>query len=173
MHLIGRSIRSYGVTPANDTIPFIDIPMGFSLARNVSFSKIVENSKWDYTVFKCFYDNTINNPENPNNPPQPVYVVKRQTKWCWFFSYTYYLPGDENVILDTNVVASVPGVVYNAIVSTPQLYTLYPNPSINQSRADYYLPIASELEFSLIDLKGAQIWNSARRTVPGLSKSMD
>ncbi|MFN8143589.1 MAG: T9SS type A sorting domain-containing protein [Bacteroidia bacterium] len=169
MHLIGRSIRSYGVTPANDTIPFIDIPeWDFHWQGMYHFPRLLKIPNGTTLYSSAFYDNTINNPENPNNPPQPVYVGEATTDEMMlvFFSYTYYLPGDENVILDTNVVASVPGVVYNAIVSTPQLYTPYPNPSINQSRADYYLPIASELEFSLIDLKGAQIWNSARRTVP-------
>ena len=70
-----------------------------------------------------YYDNTVNNPNNPNNPPQPVFLGEATTDEMMlvFFSYTFYFPGDENVIIDTSVVASVPGINYSQIVSTAQL----------------------------------------------------
>ncbi len=51
-----------------------------------------------------FYDNTVNNPENPNDPPQNVSVGERTTDEMMlvYFWYMYYQNGDEKIVIDTS-----------------------------------------------------------------------
>ena len=116
----------------------------------------------------AYYDNTVNNPNNPNNPPQPVFLGEATTDEMMlvFFSYTFYFPGDENVIIDTSVVASVPGINYSQIVSTAQLYAPYPNPTTGDFQVDYFLPKNSTVKFRILDLQGKEVWNSGTKNVP-------
>ncbi len=103
MHLLGKSISAWAVTPNNETIPFIEIQdwdfhwQGFYDFRNPI--KVPGGS----TLFStATYDNTSNNPNNPNNPPQLVTAGEATTEEMMlvFFSYTLYFPGDENIVID-------------------------------------------------------------------------
>ncbi len=49
------------------------------------------------------YDNTVNNPENPNSPPADVDVGENTTDemMLFYFSYLPYKAGDENIVVDT------------------------------------------------------------------------
>ena len=169
MHLIGKSIMSFGVTPTNDTIPFIDIPeWDFHWQGMYHFPRLLKIPNGTILYSSADYDNTINNPNNPNNPPQPVFLGEATTDEMMlvFFSYTYYLPGDENIIIDSTVIASIPGVNYSEIVSTPQLYTPYPNPCKDHFQSDYFLPKKSDVDFSLYDMQGKLVWNTKKIAVP-------
>ncbi|MBK6447029.1 MAG: T9SS type A sorting domain-containing protein [Bacteroidetes bacterium] len=169
MHLIGRSIQSYGVTPGNDTIPFIDIPeWDFHWQGMYHFPRLLKIPNGTTLYSSAYYDNTVNNPNNPNNPPQPVFLGEATTDEMMlvFFSYTFYFPGDENVIIDTSVVASVPGINYSQIVSTAQLYAPYPNPTTGDFQVDYFLPKNSSVKFRILDLQGKEVWNSGTKNVP-------
>lgn len=169
MHLIGRSIESFGITPSNDTLPFIHIPeWDFHWQGMYHFPRLLKIPNGTTLYSSAYYDNTLNNPNNPSNPPQPVFLGEATTDEMMlvFFSYTFYLPGDENIIIDTAVVTSVPGVNYSAIVSTPQLYTPYPNPSHGIFLLDYFLPEKSDVIFSVYDLHGKVVWHSDKNSVP-------
>jgi hypothetical protein len=103
MHLLGKSIKSWAVTPTNQTIPLIEVEdwdfhwQGFYEFRNPI--KIPAGSTLHSTAT---YDNTTNNPENPNSPPQHVYAGESTTEEMMlvFFSFTQYFPGDENIAID-------------------------------------------------------------------------
>ncbi|HWB63930.1 MAG TPA: hypothetical protein VG603_10495, partial [Chitinophagales bacterium] len=143
-HLLGQNWLCFAVTPQGDTIPLIKINkwdfhwQGFYEYRNLL--KIPANSDL-YAI--CQYDNTSNNPENPNNPPQQVTAGEATSDEMMlvFFGYTLYLPGDENVVTDTSALVDITDTVttpvdttitdtttaitqphQNDIVSTVQLY---------------------------------------------------
>jgi len=104
MHLLGKSIKSYGVTPTNDTIPFIEIEdWDFHWQGFYDFRQPVVFPAGSTFHGEATYDNTSNNPNNPNNPPQTVTAGEATTEEMMlvFFSYTLYLPGDENIVIDT------------------------------------------------------------------------
>lgn len=52
---------------------------------------------------QAIYNNTANNPLNPNTPPQAVHAGKSTTDemMLFFFAYTNYEVGDENLMFDT------------------------------------------------------------------------
>jgi hypothetical protein len=161
MHLIGRSIRSYGVTPANDTIPFIDIPeWDFHWQGLYTFPRVLHLPAGTTLFSEALYDNTANNPQNPNDPPANVYLGEATTDEMMlvYFSYAYYLPGDENIVIDSNVVATALPPPVQSVVVTPQLYAPYPNPASDRLEFDYFLPRSSPAVLMLADPSGRIVW---------------
>jgi len=104
MHLIGKSIQSYSTTPSNDTVPFIKIPhWDFEWQDFYWFEypkKIVAGSQIHGIGI---YDNTVNNPHNPNNPPINIGAGLNTTDEMFliYFHFMAYQLGDENVNIDS------------------------------------------------------------------------
>jgi len=141
MHLIGKSIKAFAVTPLNDTIKLINIPKwDFHWQGSYFFKQPVIIPAGSTIYGEAVYDNTSNNPFNPSNPPQQVTVGESTTDEMMliYFTYTLYQQGDENVVIDTsskkyyndcefrNIVTSNAKVVYENIWSN-----IFPNPAKN------------------------------------------
>lgn len=103
-HLICTSMSSYAVKPNGDTIPLIDIPdwdfmwQGFYDFRNPIFLP-------QGTVLHGYatYDNTVNNPQQPNSPPQTVSLGEGTADEMMLFYFAYTVPGtpaDEQIVID-------------------------------------------------------------------------
>ncbi len=156
MHLIGKSIMSYGVTPLNDTIPFIDIPnWDFHWQGLYSFPRVLKVPMNTRLYSSAFYDNTSANPENPNNPPQLVTLGESTTDEMMliYFAFTPYAPGDENIIIDSVLINSVEPV-HSSVISTSQLYEPMPNPANDHVTFQYYIPKPTEASIYLMDING-------------------
>lgn len=159
MHLIGRSIRSWAVTPTNDTIPFIDIPAwDFHWQGMYFFPRVLRIPAGTTLYSSAFYDNTLNNPHNPSNPPVTVNLGEgtNDEMMLVYFQYTYYFPGDENIVIDSTVITSIPTTA-NAIVQSAQLYEPYPNPASGNFTIQYFLPANDPFTIELIDTKGQRV----------------
>lgn len=160
MHLIGRSIETYGVTPSNDTLPFIRINhWNFSWQGNYLFQKPIKVPKQTVLKSHAFYDNTSNNPFNPSNPPQNVSVGEATTDemMMTFFTFALYLQGDENIIIDTSSHSphynSCSMLTHNDFTK-PTKYSsasIYPNPSQNLANVLTSLPME---KLELVDYNG-------------------
>ncbi len=73
MHLLGKAYKAYGIAPAGDTIPLTHIPQwDFRWQENYRFKKLVRIPRGTRLYIEGTYDNTANNPFNPNNPPRLV-----------------------------------------------------------------------------------------------------
>lgn len=157
MHLIGRSIKCYGVNKG-DTLKFIDIPewdfswQGFYLFRQLQ--KVPAGTAF---YSEAFFDNTSSNPYNPSNPPQNVTAGEATTDemMLTYFIWTNYQTGDENIFNDnsTPVPLHAPLVAYGQ----QELFSPYPNPANNQLYIKYYLQQAAEVHISITDLQGREI----------------
>lgn len=130
MHLIGRNTKAYGVPPTGDTIKLINIPdwnFGWQGAYQFQYAQPMPEG----TVIRgtATYDNTINNPYNPSNPPQDVNVGEATTDemMITYFAYSYYQPGDENILMDSTLLQTgVPQQLANNLA-----VNIYPNPTSN------------------------------------------
>ena len=175
MHLIGRSILSYCITPAQDTIPFIDIPKwNFHWQGIYSFPRILKIPMGSTIYSEAFYDNTTANPANPNNPPKNVHLGEKTTDEMMlvYFAFTPYLPGDENIVIDSTLILSGITPVYSSIITTPQLYELSPNPSKGNITFQYFLPKSTSVIISIVDMQGKLIKEeSSRAAISGLVTS--
>ncbi|GAA4469474.1 hypothetical protein GCM10023093_29030 [Nemorincola caseinilytica] len=108
MHLLGKSFKGYALQPNGDTIRLISIPRwDFNWQYFYTFRKMVRIPAGSTIVAEGVYDNTKQNPNNPFSPPQQVSDRKGSMKatdemFQFIITYLPYMPGDENVSLETN-----------------------------------------------------------------------
>lgn len=107
MHLLGRNMEVYATTTApDDTIRFVNIPKwDFHWQYNYIFPNALKIPMGSTLRATAFYDNTTNNPDNPNLPPKDVSVGESTSDEMMgvFFTYLPYQAGDENLIIDKRI----------------------------------------------------------------------
>jgi len=161
MHLIGNNISSWAITPASDTIPFVNIPdWDFHWQGSYAFPRVLHLTSGTTIYSSATYDNTSNNPENPNDPPHLVTLGESTTDEMMlvYFTYTSYFPGDEYIIQDSNLVITSTPAIRNEIVHSLQVYEPYPNPSSNGFEISCFVPEPSNLRIVLMDASGKITW---------------
>lgn len=102
MHLLGKSFRSFAITPDGDVINLIKIEnWNFNWQMTYQYAQMVKLPKGSVVYAEAVYDNTTSNPRNPYFPPRPA-----TTGWGTndemmnlIFEYVDYEPGDENLEL--------------------------------------------------------------------------
>ncbi|MBK9731705.1 MAG: T9SS type A sorting domain-containing protein [Chitinophagaceae bacterium] len=128
MHLIGRNYKIWYKTIEGDSIPLISIPdWNFHWQMYYMFPYVQKIPAGARIYGEAFYDNTANNPYNPNNPPITVKAGPYTTDEMLmaFMACTEYLPGDEDILLDSSIIAT--GIdPEQELVNT---FQVYPNPS--------------------------------------------
>jgi hypothetical protein len=103
MHLLGQSIKSYGVTPDGDTIHLIDIPKWhFHWQGFYNYPKPIRIPAGTMLYGEAHYDNTAGNPYNPNSPPQNVSEGEgtADEMMLIFFIFAPFQPGDTSIVVD-------------------------------------------------------------------------
>jgi Copper type II ascorbate-dependent monooxygenase, N-terminal domain/Secretion system C-terminal sorting domain len=138
-HLICKSMKAFGITLQGDTIPLVDIPdWDFHWQGAYQFQKPVKIPAFTKLHGFATYDNTSNNPHNPNSPPQVINVGEATTDemMLFYFAYTGYLPGDENIIIDTasHTAHHLGCETHSTVSSTGELvqsldFRVFPNPA--------------------------------------------
>lgn len=127
MHQLGKSYRVWFESPTGDSVPLIDIPQwDFHWQKYYTFQQIQKIPAGSILKSEGVYDNTVNNDENPNNPPQTVtkgWTTEDEMFLCYFI-YADYEAGDENIILDSTLLTSVPPLSERELN-----FTLFPNPA--------------------------------------------
>lgn len=111
MHLLGKSFWAFIVTPNQDTIPLIKInKWDFRWQYYYTFPNPVKYTKGSVIHVYGTFDNTAQNPNNPNRPPKLVTQgdgtrSMRTTEEMFQFIFTYmpYQPGDEHINLQPNI----------------------------------------------------------------------
>ncbi|MBC8173586.1 MAG: T9SS type A sorting domain-containing protein [Chitinophagales bacterium] len=127
MHLIGETFEAYSVSPANDTTKLIYIPhWDFHWQNAFTFQKLQRIPVSSDVYGIATYNNTSSNEHNPNDPPEDVWLGEETTDemMLCFFAYTFYLPGDENVILDSSIIIT-DGIIPDELTSV----NIFPNPA--------------------------------------------
>jgi len=105
MHYLGKEFFAYAVTPTNDTINLVHIPNWDSRWQELyKLKQLVKVPKGSMVHLDCTYDNTADNPFNPNNPPQPVFsfgdMSSKNEMMTLLLLYTNYQEGDEDLKLE-------------------------------------------------------------------------
>ena len=106
MHLLGRSMTAFAVTPSQDTIPLIRIPRwDFRWQYFYTYRTPVVLSAGSTIHVDAVFDNTAANPLNPFSPPQMVSDKTRGMKTSdemmqFIMMFMEYRPGDEDIRLD-------------------------------------------------------------------------
>ncbi|MBX7107923.1 MAG: T9SS type A sorting domain-containing protein [Chitinophagales bacterium] len=155
MHRIGSSFKSWTESSSGAITPLIDIPKwSFHWQGFYNYQKLIPVFSGSTFWAEATYDNTTNNPDNPSNPPQDVSAGEHTTDemMIGFFAFTEYMPGDENVVLDSSLVSGS-----SAISPTPFSLRMFPNPVNEQLNVEVTMKVGSFALFELYDIRGSLI----------------
>ncbi|MBK9636917.1 MAG: T9SS type A sorting domain-containing protein [Bacteroidetes bacterium] len=147
MHYLGASYKVWFVTLTGDSIPLIDIPdWDFHWQKYYTFQYIQKIPAGARLKAIASFDNTINNPYNPNNPPITEMNGPTTTDemLMTYFIYANYQAGDENILLDSSLLATY---LNDENVRDDSPFTLYPNPAVD----------VIHLQSKSIDLRNSKI----------------
>jgi hypothetical protein len=96
-------MKSFAVTPANDTIRFVDIPAwDFAWQGLYEFPNPIYLPVGTVLHGEATYDNTSANPNNPNDPPALVTLGEATTDemMLFYFAWAFGFPSDTNIVID-------------------------------------------------------------------------
>jgi hypothetical protein len=152
MHLVGKSFKVWSLDENNDTTHLISIPdWDFHWQGFYDYQKPVHITDPSELWAEATYDNTTGNPDNPSNPPQDVYAGEHTTDEMMivFFTWLPYETGDENIILDSSLVTTVPLI---STVNTTLL--IYPNPVHDELLIYTNFQASGTISYELFDVTG-------------------
>jgi hypothetical protein len=152
MHLIGRNKTVYGINGA-DTMKLIRIKdWNFNWQGQYMYPKLKVLPAG--TVLRAIseYDNTVNNPFNPSDPPIQVSAGEStlEEMMMTFFMFVPYLDGDEDVILDSTQLLTEQK---KYTITNRSEWRLFPNP------AGERLFLLPDIQSSLAPVR-ARIWSA-------------
>lgn len=155
MHLIGRSIETFAVTPLNDTIPLIRINnWDFHWQGGYYFQQLQKLPIGTKMHAYAVYDNTENNPNQPTFPPQTVTQGEATTDEMLlvYFAFLNYQPGDENILLDSTLLNTGTSI----LKSTNQIAELkcFPNPAQETLHLNFDMMKPAEYRIHIIAADG-------------------
>lgn len=172
MHLIGKKIKVYGITPAQDTIPVIKIDdWDFHWQGFYAFKNLLKIPGGTTVRAEAYYDNTAANHHNPNIPPQAVSAGEATTDEMMvvYFSYTMYMPGDENISQELPVnTTSVAETDFQDFIKGIQFYDIYPNPTQDYIHISLALPHKGILQTRMYTMDGKSVYSSTPSEISGL-----
>lgn len=104
MHLLGKSFKAYAISPSKDTIPLVLIPdWDYRWQELYRMKELTYIPAGSTLVMEGAYDNTKDNPFNPNDPPQRILPTKNMESTKEMFTllmiYVPYEKGDERIKL--------------------------------------------------------------------------
>ncbi|NRA11352.1 MAG: T9SS type A sorting domain-containing protein [Crocinitomicaceae bacterium] len=129
MHLIGKSMKVYGIKPNFDTLKLMDLPEWDFEWQDFYYYKNMQKAEVGTVLHAdAVYDNTSGNPNNPNTPPITVGagLNTADEMLVVFMSYLPYLPGDENYNMDSLLNLSTATLLEQQFGASQ--FSLYPNP---------------------------------------------
>jgi hypothetical protein len=102
MHYIGKEFTAFAVTPAGDTIPLVHIPnWDFRWQEMYRLKHLVRIPAGSDVNIVGVYDNTADNPANPNSPPRMIFstgnMISTQEMLTLVLIYVNSEEGDEKV----------------------------------------------------------------------------
>ena len=156
MHLLGKGWEVYAVTPSGERINLIEIQdWDFDWQGTYHFDRFIVLPIGTKVHAIATYDNTANNPLNPNNPPKLVTWGEKTSDEMYFLpiSFVSYRDGDENVTFSGGT-TSVDGTVR---INLPEnkLYPVFPNPTDNEFTIGFKLASMDYVNVNLLDLNGS------------------
>ena len=127
MHLVGKTIKAFNVN-GKDTTPIVSIPnWDFHWQRTYIMRQPLIFLKGSTIWGEGLYDNTAQNPNNPNSPPVAVSAGEgtKDEMMLVYFWIAGFVPGDEFKIVDFTPLKNISKVK----VSQKTWVKIYPNPT--------------------------------------------
>ena len=154
MHLIGRNVKAWAIPPVGDTIRLIKIDnWDFHWQGSYLFKKAIKLPRLTKLQSEALYDNTMNNPNQPSNPPKSVQLGEATTDEMMliYFAYLAYQPGDENIVLET----ATTGTEDTPLSKTD--LSVFPNPTSTNVTIRFNLVDAEKINIEIFDYQGVMV----------------
>ena len=145
-------MKSFAVTPRNDTIKLIKIDhWDFHWQGSYLFKKAVKLPRGSFLKSETIYDNTASNEHQPSNPPKDVSLGENTTDEMMliYFTYLVYRAGDENIDLEEATTTSV----FDPPLSITPL-SCFPNPTAGSLTLRFSLEKKENLNIQIFDYQG-------------------
>lgn len=163
MHLLGKDWLVYAIGPQGDTTKLISIPeWDFNWQGSFNFNrfKIIEPGSTIHAY--ASYDNTADNPSNPNNPPRRVTWGDFTTDEMFFLpiSFVLYNEGDEDLLLNEVITSNNNFPIVN---KDNYLSPIIPNPVVDQMTVKWRMKKDQIVRLQILSLDGKVITNCFER----------
>ena len=156
-HLLGQNFEIYAVTPTADTIPLIRInEWDFNWQRSYNFDHLKKIPQGSTIHYFATYDNTSNNPFNPNDPPQVVEWGERTEDEMMLIGMRYvpYQEGDEWIDLNPETPMALEGPIF----PDHELFQSWPNPSsASEVLLGFRLGETDRVHLRILDVMGREV----------------
>ena len=153
-HYLGKSWEIFAVTPDQDTINVIQIKeWDFNWQGSYTFERMIKIPEGSTIYANAVYDNTVDNPFNPSNPPIVSSWGEGTTDEMYLVGLRYvdYQAGDEDVIIGEELSTSVDNHLEK---TNNMLYPPFPNPAKGTVGFNYYLDQQQEINIGIYDMAG-------------------
>tara|TARA_B110000285_G_scaffold125882_1_gene141947 strand:- start:2943 stop:4499 length:1557 start_codon:yes stop_codon:yes gene_type:complete len=163
MHLLGESMRVYGIESTMDTLKLINIPEWDFEWQDFYFYEYIQKAPLG-TVLKldATFDNTSANINNPNSPPINVGPgLNTNDEMCLvYMHYMLYQTGDELFNIDSLMNLSSASLIEKNLGND---FKVYPNPFTDEIKlySDHLKP-GDQISVSIYDGQGRFIQNIIR-----------
>jgi hypothetical protein len=151
---LGTHWRVFVEKPDGDTIPLIDIPdWDFNWQGDYQFRRLIVVPAGSVIHAYAGYDNTVNNPFNPNNPPQMITWGEGTGDEMFFLPLTFllYQPGDENIVFEED---ETPLSAFSAYKVKDKLYPVFPSPSADVTTVGFTLETPGQVSLRIFNMSG-------------------
>jgi hypothetical protein len=160
MHLLGKDWTVYAVSPQGDTTNLIHVPeWDFNWQGAYFFKQMMVLEAGSVIHAFATYDNTADNPLNPNQPPTWMSWGERTSDEMFYLPFLYvpYQLGDEDLVFTEAQDSS--GTTGFAGLRFPQdkLYPPFPNPANERLSVGFSLARSEVAQLDLLSLTGQLI----------------
>jgi len=151
MHLLGKSWEVWMEKPDGERVDLISVPeWDFNWQGSYYFDRYIVAPAGSIIHAVASYDNTTNNPENPNNPPRFVTWGDGTADEMYYLpiGFVRYQPGDEDIVFE--------GTTSTEEIEKDQsfLYPISPNPVNDLTVAGFRLAHGQSVNISILDIEG-------------------
>jgi hypothetical protein len=168
-HLLGQSWEVYATGPGNDTIPLIKIPRwDFHHQGFYTYPNLVHLPQGYIVHCIATYDNTQENPNNPNDPPQFTTWGEgtEDEMYLCYFTVIPYEEGDEEISLSDDLEQNYIKVQEN------RLFYPYPNPGNGDFTINAGIAESGVYDLDVFDSMGRKVKTifASKHLNPGLEQ---
>lgn len=166
MHLLGRDWEVFAISPAGDTTNLISIPdWDFNWQGGYYYRKFIVIERGSEIHAFATYDNSSNNPLNPNSPPKLVTWGEGTSDEMFYlpFFFVPYRQGDENVVFQSDdITTSIEGE--GLTFQKDQFFPIYPNPAKDRLTTSFFLKESGHYNLDIYSMEGKLLQQPFTRT---------
>jgi hypothetical protein len=156
-HKLGKNWEVYALLPDGSQVPLIKIgDWDFNWQGGYYFQKLIVLPVGTEIHAFATYDNTTDNPVNPNSPPKSITWGESTTDEMFYLplSFVLYQPGDEDILLANEDFSGSSG--NNENIKT-ELNVVFPNPAKDEINIPFSLNSDQHIQINILNLMGQKV----------------